>query len=1118
MQGMEPDERDGAAQTGSLTGSLADTGPLCPEAAARHALGSGLPSYPPGTLVANRFRIVRSLGHGGMGQVFEAEDQELRHRVALKTLPAGPAVGEEGVERLRREALLSLRVTHVNVCRTFGLFRHAGESGPSLVIAMELLAGETLQERIRREGPMTTEAALPIAVQMAAALEVAHEAGVIHCDFKSANVMLVTASGGPRAVVMDFGVAAARPSPAVLPTDALPFLGTPAYMAPEQIQGEVVGPATDVFALGVVLYEMVTGTLPYATVLARLDGPPPAPRTRVSGLDTRWDQVIQRCLERDPKARFQSPREVVAALAGASEPARRGRRRLVAVAAAALLVGIAGAWPLTRFATRPRSARRSVAVIGLRNLSPAGEHDWLSPAIAEMLATELAAGDHLRTVSGDSVAQMRSDLSLPVADEYSASTLRSIRRHLGCDLVVLGSFLSTPPGPQVRVDLRVQDASLAQTVASVAETGTEAELLALVARAGQRLRLALGVTALTPDQESKVRALRPANPRAAREYALGTSSLRHFNALAAQQAFQRAIEADPTFPLAHAAISEAWRVLNYGARSREAARRAFELSAGLPPKERSWIEAQHRLATGEWLRAAEIFKGLVEFYPDEVDFWLGLVEAQLRDTRVADAKATIERVRSVPPPASDDPRIDLTVARIETLARRFPTAEEAALAAAAKAEARGARLLLAAARLRSAEIARLSGNLDEAIRRATVAAELFEASGDRVNAARAKVHGALALTAQGRWEESHRVQESIVALRAEGQVRGGLARVFHVLAMSLHGFGDIEAARPLLEAAAEIDHEVGNVVGAMAALNLGTVLMDLGELAAARADLERTIAEKENAGDSWGAAMSRAVLAEVAFQQGDLPEARRLLQLATSSAHDAHQRGLAVAWQVQLGRTLVAAGDAAGGRAILEEAVAAAAKTDASEASLALAVLCLDAGCPAQTEAAARAALDRARKGRAYAAMPYGEVRSLMVLAEAQLLQSSAAAARSSLAEAQRLLSGCPMCRLLRAEAQTLDARIEAAEGREASAAASLRALVREASGHSWHAQALAARLALAEVEAPRAPSGWRERTVALEDGARQLGFGRIARKAAALRDATARPHEPEAGPRSSSR
>jgi eukaryotic-like serine/threonine-protein kinase len=1114
---MAPDEPEGGPHREGLTGSLADTGPLRPDTGPGQPPRSRAPVHPPGTLVANRFRIVRWLGQGGMGQVYEAEDEELRHRVALKTLPANPELGEEAALRLRREALLALRVTHVNVCRTFGLFRDDSESGSSLVIAMELLSGETLHERIRRNGPMTPAEALPIAAQMAAALEVAHEAGVIHCDFKSANVMLMGASGGSRAVVMDFGVAAARPTPDAGPTDALPFLGTPAYMAPEQIEGEPVSPATDVFALGIVLHEMVTGTLPFPSVLARLEGPPP-PSPRAPSLDARWESVIQRCLERDPKRRFTSPREVVNALAAEPVRARHGRRRLLAVAASALLLGLAGAWALTRSAPEPRPGRRSIAVLGLRNLSPGGQNDWLSTAIAEMLATELAAGDELRAVAGESVAQMKSDLSLPAAEEYSAPTLLAIRRHLGSDLVVLGAFMSAPSDLRLRVDLRVQDTSLARTVASVTETGTEADLLALVARAGRRLRLALGVSALTPDQESAARALRPANPSAARAYAQGLSDLRHFNANAARQALESAIEADPGYPLAHAALAEAWRVLNHGGRAREAARRAFELAAGLPPRERSWIEAQYRLATGDWPRAAEILKGLVEFYPDEVDFWLALVEAQLRDTRVADAKATIERARALPPPASNDPRIDLSVARIETLGKRFSAAEEAALAAAAKAEARGARLLLATARLRSAEIARLSGSLDQAIRRATVSAELFDASGDRVNAARARSHIALALTAEGRWEESRRVQDRIRALRDEGEVRGGLARVLHVLGMSLYGFGDLEASRPLLEAAAEIDREVGNVLGAMAALNLGTVLLERGELAEARSDLERTVEEKEQAGDSWGAAMSRAVLADVRFQQGDLSDSRRLLQSATRSAHDTHQRGLAVEWQVHLGQTLVAAGDTAGGRAILEEAVAAAGDTDAGGASLALAVLCLDAGCAGRTEAAARAALDRARRQRAPAAEPFAEIESLMILAESQMAQQSPAAARSSAGEARRLLSGCPECRLRHAELGMIEARIEAASGGADSAASALLALVKEADASGWRAQSLAARLALAEVDAARADAGWQARAAALFASARRLGFGRIARRASALRVAAKTPQLPVPVARSSSR
>ena len=263
--------------------------------------------------IAGRFRAVRLLGQGGTAHVYEADDLALGLRVALKVIR-----NERAARRLRTEVLLARKVTHPNVCRIFDLFFHPSAAGEVPVIAMELLSGETLKDRLRR-GPLSPAEALPLVRQMAEALDAAHRVGVAHLDFKSGNVMLVPSPGGLRAVVTDFGLAR---STAEAEGDKLrPMVGTPAYMAPEQVLGEEASPAADLYALGIVLYEMVTGALPFQgdsspeIARKRLEGPPPRPSLRVPGLPPVWDAVILRCLERDPARRFARAGDVVAALA-----------------------------------------------------------------------------------------------------------------------------------------------------------------------------------------------------------------------------------------------------------------------------------------------------------------------------------------------------------------------------------------------------------------------------------------------------------------------------------------------------------------------------------------------------------------------------------------------------------------------------------------------------------------------------------------------------------------------------------------------------------------------------------------------------------------------------------
>ena len=282
-----------------------------------------------GALLAERYRIVRFIARGGMGEVYEAEDLELGARVALKMMRPDVAADPRAIDRFKREIHLARRVTHPNVCRIFDVgFAAPGVGAARLpFLTMELLAGDTLSEWLWRVVRLTTDEAMPLARQLASALAAAHDAGVVHRDFKSANIVLVpTADGALRAVVTDFGVARASDGLdfAATSSGARGIVGSPGYMAPEQLQGQEATAAADVYAYGVVLYEMVTGHLPFEaatpmlTALKRLEHPPTPPRLHVPELDERWQRVLVRCLEREPAARYASAMEAFAALGGGS--------------------------------------------------------------------------------------------------------------------------------------------------------------------------------------------------------------------------------------------------------------------------------------------------------------------------------------------------------------------------------------------------------------------------------------------------------------------------------------------------------------------------------------------------------------------------------------------------------------------------------------------------------------------------------------------------------------------------------------------------------------------------------------------------------------------------------
>ena len=364
---------------------MLDRSPWAEPTAAEPAFGQ--PVFPPGQLVSDRYRIVRFLGRGGMGEVYEAEDLELKDHVALKTLL--PAIASDGrmIARFKREIQLSRKVSHPNVCRVFDLARHPADgSAPATTVflTMEFLPGETLSARLHREGRLSAEEALPILSQTAEALDAAHRAGVIHRDFKPSNVVLVPTSGGTRAVVTDFGLARSfAPSGETTATLTGALMGTLDYMAPELLSGGTATVASDVYAFGTVAYEMVTGVRPFAGdaplggAYLRLKGPAPSPKTRAPDLDEKWEKAILRALDPDPERRFARPGQFMKALQGEAPSVTVGlpkvtRRRLLAAVAAVLLVGAGiGWWEWRRSRNEPSPEGRHWYQIGAAALRDA---------------------------------------------------------------------------------------------------------------------------------------------------------------------------------------------------------------------------------------------------------------------------------------------------------------------------------------------------------------------------------------------------------------------------------------------------------------------------------------------------------------------------------------------------------------------------------------------------------------------------------------------------------------------------------------------------------------------------------------------------------------------------
>jgi serine/threonine protein kinase len=287
-------------------------------------------AFAPGDQVAARYQIVRLIGSGGTGEVFEALDTALGETVALKALKPSVAGSAIQLERFRREIQSARKVTHPNVCRIFDMGIQNGSGRDRFFLTMELLVGSSLADRIDEGRPYTADEALPIAAQIADGLVAAHAAGVIHRDLKPGNIMLLPPLMGQlaqRAVITDFGLALSEDQSDMRLTESDELIGTPEYMAPEQAEPGPATPATDIYALGLILYEMLSKRQPFeaggtalATVLVRRRQPPRPLHDLVPDVPPAWERAIHRCLERDPARRFASAGEVIAAIVDDAPP------------------------------------------------------------------------------------------------------------------------------------------------------------------------------------------------------------------------------------------------------------------------------------------------------------------------------------------------------------------------------------------------------------------------------------------------------------------------------------------------------------------------------------------------------------------------------------------------------------------------------------------------------------------------------------------------------------------------------------------------------------------------------------------------------------------------------
>ena len=1101
-----------------LHGLLSDLRLTIPQTVLRPGGGAyhAPPAISPGQLLAGRFRIVQSIGRGGMGEVYEAEDLELREHVALKTVRREIAT-DLTMSRFKREIHLARKVTHPNVCRIFDLFHEGAGAERITFLTMELLKGETLHQRIQRTGRFDLNEALRLIQQMAAGLSAAHKAGVIHRDFKSSNVMLVPNedSAGSRAVITDFGLARSTLNPESMATLSNEAIGTPAYMAPEQLDGREITFASDIYAFGIVIYEMVTGLLPFAgqstlaAALQRLQSPPPSPRLHVPDLDDVWESSILRCLEPQPSDRFTDVEDLAKTLTGGTPVASRARaarvpgvrRRFLLVASLVLAaVLVAGLVFRDTFWPSDLRSRRSVAVMGFRNLTGDAESAWLSTALAEMLTTELAAGEKLRAIPGENVARMKVELSLPESSSFAADTLNRIRSYLGADVVVYGSYIVLNGSPsRIRLDLRLQDALQGSLLATISHEGSSSDLLELVSRSGAELRVRLGLAELDPTQAAVAQATLPATPAAARFYAEGLDRLRVFDALRARDSLENAVAEDPRHALARAALATSWSMLGYATKAQEHSRAALDLSKNLAREDQLLVEGRSLETTLEWTRAADVYRTLFGFFPDNLDYGLRLVAALTSAGQGKEAIAVIEKLRNFPAPDGDSPRIDLAEARAAGSLSDFKRQQEMAALAATKAGRNGARLLVAGSRMIEGNAFASMGELSRARTAFEYAREMYIAAGDRWNAANVSTNIAYIVSQSGDPRAARGIYEQSLAIYRQVGDQKGTAAALGSMATVLRDLGDLKQAGDLHEQALAINREIGDRIGEARSLNnLANILSVGGDHSGAREKYEAALTVFREIGDRNALATVLSNLGDLVSEEGDLARARELYEESRVTFQAIGNKSSLAYELSRLGDLDLIGGDLAAAKKTHLEALALRQEIGeeggVGDSQLALAQIALHQDDPASAEAAARAAADEFRA----AARSGDEASAMAVLARSFLVRGKSSESAQALKRAEELAAKSDDI-AVRLSVAITGASILAARGDTAKSLADLQRIVAQTSDARLLRLQLEARLALAEAEIStgRVEAG-RNRLEALMREASGRGYKYIADRAAA--------------------